>query len=118
MWTIGDARALRWLAVLGLFLVAGGVVRQRSAASPVMADQTVLDARLDAARRIDLNTADVVALEALPGVGPVTAEAIIQYRRAHGPLASVDDVAAIPGVRPSVVEQVREFVQVSAAGGG
>ena len=119
MWSDGEARALRWLAALGLLLVAVGFARRRLATPPaVAAEQSAIDAQLDAARRIDLNTADVVALEALPGVGRVTAEAIINYRRAHGRLAGVNELNEIPGVRPGVVERVREFVQVSEPGGG
>lgn len=118
MWTIGDARALRWLTAVGLLLLAAGVARQRMAQPPAAADQSAVDARLEAARRIDLNTADALALESLPGVGPATAEAIIRYRRARGPLTSVNELNDIPGVRPGVADRVREFVQVREPGGG
>ena len=119
MWSDGEARALRWLTALGILLAAVGFARQRMATPPaVAAEQPAMESQLDAARRIDLNTADVMALEALPGVGPVTAEAIIHYRRAHGRLASVDELNEIPGVSPGVVERVREFVHVGKPGGG
>lgn len=118
MWSNGDARALRWLAAAGLLLVAVGVARQRLATPPAVTDQSAVDAQLNAARRIDLNTADVLALEALPGIGPVTAEAIIGYRRAHGRLTSVDELNDVPGVSPGLVERVRELVHVSEPGGG
>ena len=113
MWSNGEARALRWLAALGLLFVAIGWVRQdRVVRAAVAAEQPVIDAQLDAARRIDLNTADALALESLPGIGRVTAEAIIEYRRAHGRLARVDELQQITGVKPGVVDRVRPFVRV------
>ena len=113
VWSDGEARALRWLTALGLLLVAAGFARQRMATRPAMAaDQPTMDAQLDAAQRIDLNTADALALESLPGIGRVTAEAIIEYRRAHGRLTSLDELQQIPGVKPGLVGRVRPFVHV------
>ena len=113
LWSDGEARALRWLTLAGLLLAAVGWVRQdRAVPAAVAAEQPVLDARLDAVRRIDLNTADALALESLPGVGRVTAEAIIEYRRAHGGLARVDELQQILGVKPGLIDRVRPFVRV------
>ena len=59
---------------------------------------------------VHLNTATVEQLDALPGIGPVTAQKIIDYRQENGAFASVDDLDAIPGIGPKRLEQLRELV--------
>jgi competence protein ComEA len=59
---------------------------------------------------ISLSSATVEELDELPGVGPVTAQKIVDYRTEHGPFASVDDLDAVPGIGPTRIEQLRELV--------
>jgi competence protein ComEA len=59
---------------------------------------------------VHLNTATLSDLDALPGVGPVTAQKILDYRQQHGAFSSVDDLDAIPGIGPARLEQLRELV--------
>ena len=63
-----------------------------------------------AAGRVSLSSASVAELDALPGIGPVTAQKIVDHRLAHGGFRSVDDLDAIPGIGPARVEQLRELV--------
>jgi len=60
--------------------------------------------------RISLNAASVTELDELPGVGPVTAQKIIDFRAAHGGFRSVDDLDSIPGIGPARIEQLRDLV--------
>ncbi len=57
---------------------------------------------------VNLNTADVAALQSLPGVGSATARAIIEDREAHGDFASVDDLARVSGIGQKKLERIRD----------
>jgi competence protein ComEA len=61
---------------------------------------------------IHLNIATVEELDALPGVGPVTAQRILDYRQEHGAFRSVDELDAVPGIGPARLDQLRELVQL------
>jgi competence protein ComEA len=57
---------------------------------------------------VHLNTATLEELDALPGVGPVTAKKILDYREQNGAFSSIDELDAIPGIGPARLEQLRE----------
>jgi competence protein ComEA len=59
---------------------------------------------------IDLNSATLEQLEALPGIGPVTAQKILDYRRQHGAFHSVDELQGVPGIGPSHMAQLKGLV--------
>jgi competence protein ComEA len=59
---------------------------------------------------VSLSSATVEQLDELPGVGPITAQKIVDYRTEHGPFASVDDLDAVPGIGPTRIEQLRDLV--------
>jgi len=59
---------------------------------------------------VHLNSATIEQLDALPGVGPVTAQKIVDYREKHGAFSSVRELDAIPGIGPARLEQLTELV--------
>jgi competence protein ComEA len=61
---------------------------------------------------VDINSATLADLDALPGVGPSTAQAIIDYRIANGPYVSVDDLLNVRGIGPSKLAAMRARVRV------
>jgi competence protein ComEA len=61
---------------------------------------------------VDLNTATVEQLDALPGVGPVTAAAIVAWRQANGKFTSVDQLADVEGIGPARLDKLRPLVRV------
>ena len=63
-----------------------------------------------AASAVSLSSATVEELDELPGVGPITAQKIVDYRAEHGPFGSVDDLDAVPGIGPTRIEQLRDLV--------
>jgi competence protein ComEA len=68
------------------------------------------DAPTSPAGPVHLNSATLADLDALPGVGPVTAQKILDYRQQHGAFGSVDELDAIPGIGPKRMDQLRDLV--------
>ncbi|BCO46193.1 membrane protein [Mycobacterium intracellulare] len=69
-------------------------------------------AKPKAGEAVNLNTATVQELDALPGVGPVTAAAIVAWRQANGRFTSVDQLADVEGIGPARLEKLRALVRV------
>lgn len=61
---------------------------------------------------LDLNRASAQELDALPGIGPATAAAIVAYREANGPFASVDDLLEVRGIGPAKLGALSGLVTV------
>jgi competence protein ComEA len=59
---------------------------------------------------LDLNSATLEQLEALPGIGPVTAQKILDYRQRHGAFHSVDELQGVPGIGPAHMAQLKGLV--------
>jgi competence protein ComEA len=62
--------------------------------------------------RIHLNSATLEELDTLPGVGPVTAQKILEYRTQKGAFSSIDELDAVPGIGPARLEQLRQVVDL------
>jgi competence protein ComEA len=82
------------------------VVPRRGAAGPAAATS----GGAVAAGPVHLNSATLEQLDALPGVGPVTGQKILDYRQQHGAFGSVDELDAIVGIGPARLEQLRGLV--------
>lgn len=65
-----------------------------------------------AAGPVDLNMADEADLDALPGIGPATAAAIVEHRRQIGRFTSVDQLLDVRGIGEAKLEQLRSLVTV------
>lgn len=55
---------------------------------------------------VSINRADAAGLDALPGIGPVTAERIVAEREQSGPFTSLDDLDRVPGIGPGTIAQL------------
>lgn len=107
---------------------AGGAIRGArltgvNRAAPVVDGQQILvpvatpalgvpvaNANSHAGGPVSINGASVDDLDALDGVGPVTAQKIVDDRTANGPFRSVDDLDRVPGIGPTTVEALRSDV--------
>ena len=61
---------------------------------------------------VNINTASAKELETLPGVGAVTARRIIDYREAHGPFETIEDIQNVPGIGEKTFEGLRDTIGV------
>lgn len=61
---------------------------------------------------VDINSATVADLDTLPGIGPSTAEKIVEYREANGPFAAIEDIMNVSGIGPAKFEQIQAFITV------
>jgi comEA protein len=66
---------------------------------------------------ININTATSDELQQVPGIGPVTADKILQMRKSYGAFKSVDDLLSIRGIGKKRLEKMRKYLTASKVGG-
>ena len=117
MWLTSRERVS--LLIIGLVLVGGVGLRVWQQHRPPITIQSGVplptaewDARVEEARRVDVNRAGQDQLERLPEIGPVVAQRILAYRQAHGRLARVEELLEVPGIGPKTFEAIRAYVRV------
>ena len=103
----GGATAKADLALINL---AAPVSDGQQVVVPARAPPGAAPAGAAAGGPVHLNSATVEQLDTLPGVGPVTAQKIVDYREKHGAFGSVRELDAIPGIGPARLEQLSELV--------
>ena len=64
------------------------------------------------AELIDINTASLAELDSLPGIGPTTAQKIIDYREQNGPFLSKEDIINVSGIGPGTYERLKDLITV------
>ncbi len=99
-----------------LVLVGGAYYSSRvSESAPKVVYSTSLDeakAEAQTPLLVNINTADAKELDELPGVGPSTAEKIIEHRRHSGSFRSVGELEEVSGIGPKTLEKIRPFATV------
>ena len=61
---------------------------------------------------ININTADALELDSLPGIGPVLAGRIVTYREANGPFTRIEELARVDGISMATVDKLRDRITV------
>lgn len=97
---------------------AGGATRDKALESvnlarPVIDGEQIvvgMPAEGSSPTTMSINSASAGELDELPGIGPVIAERIVQWREENGPFTSIDELAEVSGVGPSIIEQIRDQV--------
>jgi competence protein ComEA len=90
------------------------VVPRRGAAAPAAGDVSAGEGAPGAATQppVSLNSATAAQLDTLDGVGPATAQKILDWRREHGGFRSIDDLGEVPGIGPKRLAALRQKVQL------
>ncbi len=90
----------------------GSSVASEPSSAPASGDSTTTGSASAPAASVDLNSATEEQLDGLPGVGPVTAAAIVAWRTANGSFTNVDQLAEVDGIGPARLEKLRAQVHV------
>ena len=64
------------------------------------------------AGRVNINTATLEELETLPGIGPTTAENILNYRLQQGPFQVIQEIQNVPGIGPATFAVIQDYISV------
>jgi competence protein ComEA len=105
---VGLAPASGQPKVLGSSVSAGSA----TPGNPAAPSRTTAPTTQKPGEVIDLNTATAQQLDTLPGIGPITAAAIVAWREANGKFTSVDQLAEVDGIGPGRLEKLRPHVRV------
>jgi len=81
--------------------------------APMVLQPASRSATIDLDGPVDLNTASQEELETLPGVGPVIAQRIIEYRQTNGPFQTIEDIQKVQGIGPKTFEKMQTLITVS-----
>lgn len=100
---INLARALEDGEQLDILLVEGATIVLSTPGVEVITSGAEL---------IDINTASQAELESLPGIGPTTAQKIIEYREANGPFLNPEDIINVSGIGPGTYERIKDLITV------
>lgn len=88
------------------------IVVSDTAAAPALAPSAATTTAAAPGGPVDLNSATLEQLDALPGVGPVLAGRILQWRAMHGPFRSIDELGEVSGIGDAILGQLRPLVRV------
>jgi len=82
-------------------------------ASPVIPEgPAATEAPVNSTELININIASQAELESLPGIGPTTAQKIIQHREQNGPFLTTEDIINVSGIGPGTYERIKDLITV------
>jgi competence protein ComEA len=87
--------------------VAGGAAKAKAATS-----EKSEAPKLAPGTKININTASAEELDKLPEIGPVKAQAIVEYRKANGPFKSAEDIEKVKGIKEGTFAKIKDFIVV------
>jgi len=111
--------ALISLLLMAVIVIGGIIVWQHYRPAPPIeisltdkSEATVVVGPSNEPQKIDINRAEAWLLEALPGIGPSKAQAIIDYRLENGGFGDITEITNVPGIGKSLYENIKELITV------
>lgn len=106
------------LALTALFLLSVGALSLLSpgAARRDYTVEALAPAEETPEGKININTADADALDALPGIGPVLARRIVDWRTANGPFADIEELLEVDGIGQATLDGLRDRITTKETG--
>jgi competence protein ComEA len=89
-----------------------GTVNLPSSESAVPTAETATSSNSSNADLVNINTASLDELIALPSIGPTIAQKIIDYRNENGAFSTIEDIMNVSGVGPSIFEDIKDLITV------
>jgi len=80
--------------------------------APFTVVATLTPTATSSASLININTATAEQLDALPSIGPVTAQSIVTYRQQHGPFQHIEDIMNVSGIGPVTFDKIQSLITV------
>ena len=119
------------LFTVGMALFAGGFFLGRSSGATVIYETALVQQQSQPAaepaaqpeaeepalpetqhEQININTADQAQLETLPGIGPVIAQRIVEYRQTYGPFRTIDEIKDVSGIGAGIFTKIESRITV------
>lgn len=99
------------LSLCFMFLSAGTALSAPKTSPAVDGKTAAIESAV--IEKININSADELQLETLPGVGPKVALRITEYRKVNGGFKSVDDLQNVKGIGPKLLQKIKPLVKIS-----
>jgi competence protein ComEA len=80
--------------------------------APFTVVSTLTPTAVSPASLVNINTATLQQLDALPSIGPVTAQSIVTYRQQHGPFQHIEDIMIVSGIGPVTFDKIQNLITV------
>jgi competence protein ComEA len=93
-----------------LILSAGGLTDEADTSKIKLHMPTISES--NESQKISINRADTWLLDALPGIGPTSAQRIIDYREANGPYVTIYELLLVPGIGQSTFDDIKDLITV------
>ena len=105
-------RERKVIIFLGILIFCGAVLRFLNVKINNVTANTNVQNQTQKILQININTADLVDLEKIPGIGPEIARRIIEYRTNHGQFLSLDDLSKVKGIGDKKLEMMKDYIIV------
>lgn len=92
--------------------ITQSVLQHQNASAPQESSPVSLPPQVPQQNSVNINTADQSQLSTLPGIGPVLAERIIQFREQYGTFSNVEELKSVSGIGDKTFENLRDYITV------